>query len=109
MVTEKNAKKNGNKNDKKNEIQPVEVQSVKILRATPYEDMYFFDMILNGIRIYGAKLVDGKNGWFISFPSKKPVKKSGKWYNHVWAPLSEDDTAEIIAAVMEKCDDVEDD
>lgn len=104
MATKKNTTKN---TTKKNKIQPIEVQSVEILRATPYEDMFFFDMALNGIRIYGAKLIDGENGWFISFPSKKPVKKSGKWYNYVWAPLSEDATAEIIAAVMEKCDEDE--
>lgn len=89
-------------------IKPIEVSSMSIIRATPYEDMYFFDMILNGICIYGCKLIEGENGWFISFPSKKPAKKGGKWYNHCWAPLSEDDTAEIIAAVLEACDEDED-
>ena len=103
-ITKKPTKKKITKKPtKKNNIQPIEVQSVEILRAVPYEDMYFFDMSLNGIRIYGAKLIEGEDGWFIGFPSKKPAKKSDKWYNHVWVPLSEDDTAEIIAAVLEKC------
>ena len=103
----KNTKSTKNtKNTKK--IKPIEVSSMSVIRATPYEDMYFFDMILNGISIYGCKLIEGKNGWFISFPSKKSAKKDGKWYNHCWAPLSEDDTAEIIAAVLEACDEDED-
>lgn len=90
------------KNTKK--IEPIKLSSMSIMRATPYEDMYFFDMVLNGIRIYGCKLIEGKNGWFISFPSKKPDNKGAKWYNHCWAPLSEDDTEVIIAAVLEACD-----
>ena len=89
-------------------IKPIQVSSMSIIRATPYEDMYFFDMILNGISIYGCKLIEGENGRFIGFPSKKPAEKGGKWYNHCWAPLSEDDTAEIIAAVLEACDEDED-
>lgn len=86
-------------------IDPIKVYIMSVIRATPYEDMYFFDMVLNGIRMYGCKLIEGKYGWFISFPSKKPAKKGGKWYNYCWAPLSEDDTAEIIAAVLEACDE----
>ena len=89
-------------------IEPIKVSSMSVIRATPYEDMYFFDMILNGICIYGCKLIEGEYGWFIGFPSKKPGKKGGKWYNHCWAPLSEDDIAEIVAAVMEACDEDED-
>lgn len=94
------------KNTKK--IEPIQISSMSIIRVKPYADVYFFDMILNGITIYGCKLVEGDNGWFISFPSKRPAKKGGKWYNYCWAPLSEDDTAEIIAAVLEACGEDED-
>ena len=106
----KNTKSTKNTKNTKNtkKIKPIEVSSMSIIHATPYKDMYFFDMILNGIRIYGCKLIEGENGWFISFPSKKPAKKGGKWYNHCWAPLSGDETAEIIAAVLEACDEGED-
>ena len=102
-------KKNSTKKNSTKKIEPITVHDFKVTRVTPYDDFYFFDMILNGVRIYGAKLIEGENGWFISFPSKKPSQKGGKWYNHVWAPLSEDDTAKIIAAVMERVGDNDDD
>ena len=107
MATKKNTKKSTKKSTKKNtkKIEPIKVYDFSVTRVTPYDDFYFFDLILNGVRIYGVKLIEGENGRFIGFPSKKPSKKGGKWYNHVWAPLSEDDTVEIIAAVMEYDDD----
>lgn len=106
-MKKKNTKSTKNtKNTKK--IKPIQISSMSIIRATPYADVYFFDMILNGITIYGCKLIEGNNGWFISFPSKRPAKKGGMWYNYCWAPLSEDDTAEIIAAVLEACGEDED-
>ena len=109
MATKKNNTKNTKKNT--NKIEPIKVYDFSVTRVTPYDDLYFFDLIINGVRIYGAKLIEGDNGWFIGYPSKKPAKKGEKWYNHVWAPLSEDDTAEIIAAVMERVadDDGDDD
>ena len=104
-----NTKKNKTKKNNTKKIDPIKVYDFAVTRVTPYDDFYFFDMTLNGVRIYGAKLIEGENGWFIGYPSKKPAKKSRKWYNYVWAPLSEDDTIEIIAAVMERVDDDGDD
>ena len=48
-------------------------------------------------------MIEGDNGWFVSFPSKKPDKKGGKWFNHCWAKLPEDSVGEICAAVFEMC------
>lgn len=98
-------KKNSTKKNSTKKIDPIKVSSFSVTRVKPYDDMYFFDLTLNGVRIYGCKLIEGESGWFIGFPSKKPTKKNGKWYNHVWAPLSEDDVTEIIAAVMEQAED----
>ena len=103
-------KKSSTKKSSTKKIDPIKVDSFAVTRVKPYDEMYFFDLTLNGVRIYGCKLIEGENGWFIGFPSKKPTKKkNGKWYNHVWVPLSEDDTVEIIAAVMEQADDDDDD
>ena len=52
-----------------------------------------FDMDLNGITIYGCRIVDGKNGTFISYPASKG--KDGKYYSHVYA-LLDDATVESI-------------
>lgn len=99
MATKKTSKKVAKK------VEALEVTSLKITRARAYEDMYFFDMILNGIFIYGCRLIEGDDGWFVSFPSKKPDKKGGKWYNHCWAKLDEDTATEICSEVMELCGD----
>ena len=50
-------------------------------------------MILNGLTIYGCRIVEGKNGTFISFPSRKGT--DGNYYSHVYAVL-DDKTIEDI-------------
>lgn len=91
-------KMNSKKNSKK-EVAAIEVTSLEVTRAREYEDIFFFDMVLNGVCIYGCRLIEGEDGWFVSFPSKK----GGKWYNHCWAKLSDDTIGEICAAVFEMC------
>ena len=106
MATKKSSKKNSKKSSKKNSkkaVAEIEVNSLEVTRAREYEDIFFFDMVLNGVYIYGCRLIEGDNGWFVSFPSKKPEKKGGKWYNHCWAKLPEDALGEICAAVFEMC------
>lgn len=107
MATKKTSKNTKTKTNKNVEV--LKVNSLKITRARAYEDMYFFDMVLNGIYIYGCRLIEGEEGWFVSFPSKKPAKKGGKWYNHCWAKLDEDTVVEICSEVMEICGDADDD
>ena len=96
----KNTKKN-TKNTKKVEV--IEVTSLEVTRAREYDDIFFFDMVLNGVYIYGCRLIEGEDGWFVSFPSKKPEKKGSKWFNHCWAKLPEDAIGEICNAVFEMC------
>lgn len=56
-----------------------------------------FDLEVNGIKVYGCRVAEGKNGDFISFPSRKGT--DGKYYNHVYIPLGEDDQKAILEAV----------
>lgn len=88
---------------KKEVTENIKVNSLEVTRAREYDDIFFFDMVLNGVYIYGCRLIEGENGWFVSFPSKKPDKKGGKWFNHCWAKLPEDAIGEICAAVFEMC------
>lgn len=46
------------------------------------------------LEIKGCRIVDGQNGRFVSWPSRK--MESGKYWNHVWA--SEKFGAAVIAA-----------
>lgn len=74
----------------------VEVNA-KVTRANQVEDLVFFDVEINGVTIYGCKVVEGKNGDFISFPSHKG--KDGKYYNHVYIKLSDEQSKDIIEQV----------
>lgn len=69
----------------------------KVTRANQVGDTVFFDVTINGVTIYGCKVIEGKNGDFISFPSHKG--KDGKYYNHAWVKLSDEDTANIVKQV----------
>lgn len=42
-----------------------------------------FDMIVNGVTIYGCVYKESKRGNFVSFPSRKN-DSDGKYYNHVY-------------------------
>ena len=103
MATTKKSSKMSSKMSSKKEIADIEVTSLKVTRAREYEDIFFFDMVLNGVSIYGCRLIEGEEGWFVSFPSKKPDKKGGKWFNHCWAKLPKDAIAWICSLVFEMC------
>lgn len=67
---------------------------VKVTRAAQYkENSFVFDVVVNGVNIYGLWFKQGKdkNGndySFIDFPSQKG--KDGKYYNIAWFPISKD-------------------
>ena len=82
-----------------NELKEIDVMSFKIDRVSQYKKTVFFDITLNGIKIYGCTVVEGKKGDFISMPSRKG--SDGKWYSIVYARISEHDQ-EIILAEVEK-------
>lgn len=84
---------------KKKEVNEVVNVSAKVTRANQVNDTVFFDMEINGISVYGLKVVEGSNGDFISWPSHKG--KDGKYYNYVWCKLSDEQQKEIIHQVEE--------
>ena len=86
-------------NTQTEEINEIDVLSFEVSRVNQYKDTVFFDLTLNGIKIYGCTVVEGKRGDFISFPSKKG--KDDKWYSIVYVRLSASDQ-NIILAEIEK-------
>lgn len=58
------------------------------------------DLILNGIEIYGVRVVEGKNGDFLSYPQRKG--SDGKYYHIARAPLCEEDQKAVIAEIERK-------
>ena len=76
----------------------IEVRSVEVSRVREVKGgTVFFTLTLNGVIIYDCRVVEGKNGNFIAFPSEKG--SDGKYYSKVWASLSDEDSAAIIAEV----------
>lgn len=72
---------------------------IEVTRAHQFKDgSIVFDMKIGGdITIYDNRLVNGKNGTFVSFPSRKG--NDGAYYSHVFVRLSEDDVASIVAQI----------
>lgn len=70
----------------------------QVTRAKQFDDGgVMFDMVVNGVSIYGCRVVEGKNGDFVSFPSYKA--KDGKYYSHAYIKLSDADTKNIVSQV----------
>lgn len=92
-------KKNNAKTSTNATIETIKIDSYKVLRAVCVgkNDSVLFDLELNGVRIYGLSVVEGKNGDFISFPQRKG--KDGKYYSIAWAKFSDEDSADILAEV----------
>lgn len=83
---------------KKKDVSNVEIDA-KVIRANQVNDTVYFDVTINGVTIYGCRVVEGSKGDFVSFPSHKG--KDGKFYNHAWVKLSDEDTAAIVKQVEE--------
>lgn len=82
---------------KKKEVEQAAVEA-KVTRAKQFKDGgVVFDMVVNGVSIYGCRVIEGKNGDFVSFPAYKG--SDGKYYSHCWVKLSEEDTKAIVKQV----------
>ena len=66
---------------------------VTVERAKEHEGMFFIDLTVNGVTIYGCRFLQSKEGnWFVAFPSRKD---GDKYWHHVYVALSQKDTDEI--------------
>ena len=80
-------------NTKKTEITE---KTIEVTRAHQFEDGNIsFDLLVNGVSIYGCKIASGKNGQFVSFPSRKA--KDGKYYSYARVDLTKEETQDIIS------------
>lgn len=89
-------------NNNNSNIEAIKIDKYEVLRAVCVgkNGTVFADIEINGIRIYGVRVVEGKNGDFLSFPQSKG--KDGKYYSIVWCKLSDKDTADIVSAIEAK-------
>lgn len=83
-------------------MKAIENLDYKIMRVKQHEKTVFFDMVLNGVYIYGLSVVEGKNGDFISWPSRKG--KDNKYYSYAFAKFSNAQQKDILDAVQTELD-----
>ena len=83
---------------KSNKGEELKIDSFSVNRVHQFENGgVAFDMTLNGISIYGCRVVETKDGDFIGLPQRKG--NDGKYYSIVWARFSETDTKDILEEV----------
>lgn len=85
-----------------NNVEELKINSYCVKRAVTVgaNANVLADVEINGITIYGMRVVEGKNGDFLSFPQTKG--KDGKYYSVCWAKLSEKDQTDILKAIEDK-------
>ena len=97
-----------NKEEKKEQktVETLKLESFELRRATEGKGgVVYFDAIINGIYVYGMKVVplrDG-SGDFVAWPSQKGA--DGNYYNVVYAKFDPETEKSILKAVQEKLDE----
>lgn len=95
--------KDANKEVENIKITSFNVENVRVVSGKN-GDVVFFTLILNGVTIYNVRVSTGRNGDFISWPQIKGT--NDKYYNQVYARLSNEDQATILAAVQTAIDNM---
>lgn len=90
----------------------IKLDSFKVEEARDTQYGVFLDLTINGVKIYGCKVIEGKEGKyddFISFPQRKGTGRDGseRYFSIVWCPISPEDTKKIIAEVEKQLGVVE--
>ena len=83
--------------------QAAQAHKLTVERVHQFDDgSITFNLKVDGfVDIYGCRIYDGKDGKpFISFPARKG--NDGKYWNHAYIKLTEDQTEEIAKQVEEK-------
>lgn len=98
-------KKNSKKEAETKEVKQLEIT---VKRAKDFSDdektSIAIDLEVNGVTIYNCwyregKKKDGSDYSMVAFPSREDPKNKGKYYNHAYVKLSEEDIENIAAQI----------
>lgn len=79
---------------------PVYDYEIKVLRAFDGKYGVLCDLSINNVTVYGCRVCATKEGEpFIGFPQKRDRKDEDKWWSIVYAPLTDDQTADILEQI----------
>lgn len=71
---------------------------IKVTRAKQFDNGgVVFDVEINGVTIYGCRVVESSKGDFVSYPARKG--SDDKYYSHAFYKMSPEETKETIAQV----------
>ena len=91
-------KKPNNANKPGKDIPAIVIDNFSVSGVKQFDNgNVLFNLEINGVKIYGMTVIEGSNGDFLSFPSRKG--QDGKYYSIVWCKLSDKDSADIIEQV----------
>ena len=98
-------KKNSKKEAETKEVKQLEIT---VKRAKVFSDdektSIAIDLEVNGVTIYNCwyregKKKDGTDYSMVAFPSREDPKNKGKYYNHAYVKLSEEDVENIAGQI----------
>lgn len=90
-----------NETGNKREFQTIKLNDFAVKRVKMWDNGgVSADLVLNGVEIYGVRVVEGKNGDFLSYPQRKG--SDGKYYHIARAPLCDVDQEAVIAEIERK-------
>ena len=79
---------------------PVYDYDIKVVRAFDGKYGVLCDLSINNVTIYGCRVCATKEGEaFIGFPQKKDRKDPEKWWSIVYAPLTDEQTSDVLEQV----------
>lgn len=84
-----NAENTGNTGNtgNKRETAALNPVTLSVSHVKAWDSGVTFTLNVDRVSIYGCRIVSGKNGDFISFPSRKG--SDGKYYNHAYINLTD--------------------
>lgn len=99
MATTLKTKKTTKKTEK---TRPEYKYDLKVVRALDGKYGILFDLDINHVRVYGCRVCETRDGkQFIGFPQKADRKESKKFWSVVYAPLTDEQTDEILTQIAD--------
>ena len=109
MAQTKKAPRFNSKKEKKQTDRPVFDYEITVDRVLDGKYGTLFDMTINNVKVYGCRVCETRDGDpFIGFPQKKD-KRDDRYWSIVYAPLTKEQTAAVLAQVEDKLDEAEED
>ena len=88
---------------KEKEFDYIEIENARAYTPDRKKDpIIFFTLVYNDVKIYSCKIINGKKGSFISFPSQKG--SDGNYYNVAYVELSSEEQDYIIKTASDNAE-----